>query len=101
MPAVSEIQVAPAGQMGVAVEGSSWGWPGPPVEPVLPALDVFNQQRRYIDVFNRGRASFDFSATASAPWLILSQSKGTINKERPVRASVDWHKVPQVSINAQ
>src|SRR5207245_2894521 len=33
MPAVSEIQVAPTGQMGVAVEGSSWGWPGAPAEP--------------------------------------------------------------------
>jgi hypothetical protein len=101
MPAVSEIQVAPAGQMGVAVEGSSWGWPGPPVEPVLPAFDVFNQQRRYIDVFNRGRASFDFSATASAPWIILSESKGTIDKERRVWVSVDWSKVSEVSTNGQ
>jgi len=99
MPAVSEIQVAPAGQMGVAVEGSSWGWPGAPVEPVLPAFDVFNQQRRYIDVFNRGRAPFDFSATASAPWIVLSESQGTIAKERRVWISVDWGKVAEVSTN--
>ncbi len=99
MPAVSEIQIVTAGQMGVAVEGSSWGWPGAPVEPVLPAFDVFNQQRRYIDVFNRGRAPFDFSATASAPWIVLSESQGTIDKERRVWVSVDWSKVPEVSTN--
>ncbi len=99
MPAVSEIQIVSAGQMGVAVEGSSWGWPGAPVEPVLPAFDVFNQQRRYIDVFNRGRAPFDFSATASAPWIVLSESQGTIDKERRVWVSVNWSKVPEVSTN--
>src|SRR5712691_2396549 len=99
MPAVSEIQIVSAGQMGVAVEGSSWGWPGAPVEPALPAFDVFNQQRRYIDVFNRGRAPFDFSATASAPWIVLSESQGTIAKERRVWVSVDWSKVPEVSTN--
>jgi hypothetical protein len=62
-------------------------------------FDVFNQQRRYIDVFNRGRAPFDFSATASAPWIVLSESQGTIAKERRVWVSVDWSKVPEVSTN--
>ena len=101
MPAVSEIQIAPKGEMGVAFEGSSWAWPSAPVEPVLPAFDVFNQQRRYIDVFNRGRGPFEFSLTASAPWITLSESKGTTDKDQRVWVSVDWSKVPEGSTSGQ
>jgi hypothetical protein len=43
----------------------------------------------------------DFSATASAPWIVLSESQGTIDKERRVWVSVDWSKVPDVSTNGQ
>ena len=41
--------------MGVAVEGSEAAWPGTTNGAVLPAFDAFNQQRHYIDVFNKGK----------------------------------------------
>ena len=53
-----------AAAMGVAIEGSAAAWPAATEEAVLPGFDVFNQPRRYIDVFNRGEAPFEFTATA-------------------------------------
>ena len=95
MPPVSEMAVPSVAEMGVAIEGSSLAWPGAAAEPALPAMDVFNQQHRYIDVFDRGHASFAFSAEASAPWLILNKSRGRIDKEQRLWVSVDWSKAPE------
>jgi hypothetical protein len=97
MPKVADIDIPAASSMGVAVEGSTSAWPGVSGEPALPPFDVFNQQRHYIDIFNRGRAPFSFSVTASAPWIVLSEAQGTIEKERRVWVSLDWNSVPEGS----
>jgi hypothetical protein len=97
MPAVKELEVPASAGMGVAVEGSASAWPGAQGEPVLPQFDVFNRPRRYIDVFNRGRAPFDFSATPSAPWIVLSTARGTVDREQRLWVSVDWRKAPKGS----
>jgi hypothetical protein len=94
VPAVEEIQLPAGAAMGVAIEGSAAAWPGAAEDAVLPPVDVFNRQRRYIDVFNKGKASFDFTATPGAPWITLSQGKGTVGKEQRLWVSVDWSKVP-------
>ncbi len=60
-------------------------------------FDSFNQQKRFIDVFNRGQAPFDFTASASAPWIILSSAGGKVEKESRVWVSIDWAKVPKES----
>jgi len=80
MPAVKEIELPDAASMGVDGEAG--------------AFDVFNKQRRYIDVFNKGKAPFDFTATASAPWITLSAAKGTVDKQQRLWVSVDWNKAP-------
>ena len=95
MPKVAEIAIPAAAQLGVAVEGSALAWPGSAGEPTLPPFDVFDQQRRYIDVFNRGREPFVFTATPSVPWIVVSESQGKIEKEKRVSVSVDWSKVPR------
>ncbi len=95
MPAVREIEVPAAAAMGVAIEGMAGAWPTAKVSPVLPGFDVFNQPRRYIDVFNRGKAPFEFTATATAPWILLSATKGTVEKEQRLWVSVDWNKAPR------
>lgn len=98
MPAVREIEVPAAAALGVAVEGSGSAWPGSPEEPILPRFDVFHQQRRYLDVFNRGRAPFAFSVTPGAPWIKVSASSGTIDRQQRLWVSVDWSKAPPGSI---
>jgi Gylcosyl hydrolase family 115 C-terminal domain len=59
---------------------------------VLPEFDVYNQQRRYVDVFNRGKADFDFTASASSPWIVLSADHGRIQKEQRIWVRIDWDK---------
>jgi len=92
-----EVRVPDAAAMGVSVEGSAAGWPGGPGDPVVPKFDVFNRQRRYVDVFNKGRLPFEFTATASASWIVLSTANGTVAKDARLWVSVDWSKVPQGS----
>jgi hypothetical protein len=94
MPAVKEIELPAGAAMGVAIEGSAATWPAATEQAILPGFDVFNQPRRYIDVFNRGNAPFEFTATPSAPWIVLSATKGTVEKEQRLWVSVDWSKAP-------
>jgi hypothetical protein len=97
MPKVARVPVPPAADMGVAVEGSSAAWPGASGEPALPEFDAFNQPSRFIDVFNRGQAPFEFSALASAPWIVLSAARGTVEKEQRIWVSIDWSTAPRGS----
>jgi hypothetical protein len=99
MPKVVELDIPAAAALGVAVEGSAAAWPGAPGEPMLPALDSFNQPRRFIDVFNRGKTPFEFSVIPSAPWIVVDSTRGTIEKEQRLWVSVDWLKAPKGSNN--
>jgi hypothetical protein len=94
MPAVREINLPEAAAMGVAVEGSADSWPSAKSDPALPAFDAFNQQRRYIDIFAKGTAPFQFSAAPSVPWISVSLPQGSIEKEQRLWVSVDWSKAP-------
>lgn len=95
MPQVIELNVPAEAKMGIAIEGSASAWPGAAGEPTLPQFDPFALQRRYVDIFNRGRAPFRFAATTSDPWIILSQTSGDIEKEHRVWVSIDWSKAPR------
>ena len=94
MPAVQEIQIPPAGEMGIAVEGSEEAWPGGAGGPVLPALSVYDDQHRYVDVFNRGRQSFGFSVEVSDPWLQVDVPRGTVDREQRIWVRARWNEVP-------
>jgi hypothetical protein len=80
--------------MGIALEGSDAAWPGAKDDAVLPQFDVFNRQRHYIDVFNKGKTPFDFTASAGDPWIVLSETKGAVEKDKRLWVSVDWSKAP-------
>jgi hypothetical protein len=99
MPEVKETEVPVAAGLGIAVEGSASAWPGNGTEPEpsLPVSDAYNQQRRYIDIFNRGRTPFAFTASASQPWIILSATQGTVGSDQRLWVSVDWRKAPKGS----
>jgi hypothetical protein len=91
MPKVATLEIPATASMGVAVEGSELVWPGAATEASLPPFDVFNRQRLYVDVFNRGKGSFGFTAVASAPWIVMSESKGRVEEEKRIWVSVDWN----------
>ena len=94
IPEVREIDVRDGAHMGVAVEGASL--PSPIESYVAPVLtfDVFNQQRRYIDVFRAGKEMFDFSAVASAPWIVVRPTRGNVDKDQRLWVTIDWDKAP-------
>ena len=89
---LAEIQVPDAAAMGVAGEGSET--PATNGEILLPQFDVFNQQHRYVDIFNKGRTPFEFSSFSDSPWITLSETNGLIEKEKRIWISVDWSKAP-------
>ena len=94
MPAVQEVQVPEKADMGIAVEGSAMPWLREFHESALPEFDVFNQQRRYIDIFKRGTIPFQFTAKPSAPWVIVSPANGTVDQDQRVWVSIDWSNAP-------
>ncbi|MBW8863448.1 MAG: glycosyl hydrolase 115 family protein, partial [Verrucomicrobia bacterium] len=104
---LTEVAVPDAATLGVAVEGNANAFTngGMVVEgsaetfkdgnAMLPSFDVFNQQRHWIDIFNKGRAPFDFAVVTSDPWIVLSETNGTVEKDKRLWISIDWTKVPQ------
>jgi hypothetical protein len=79
--------------MGVAVEGSETALVRGRAS--LPEFDVFNQQRHYIDIFNKGLTSFEFTSVASKPWIILDAAQGEVAKDRRIWVGIDWSKIPR------
>ncbi len=79
--------------MGAAVEGSEDAVSN--TTAALPQFDAFNQQRHYIDVFNKGKTAFSFTAKANDPWIVLSETKGMVDKDQRLWVSVDWKRAPK------
>ncbi|MGI4846132.1 MAG: glycosyl hydrolase 115 family protein [Janthinobacterium lividum] len=111
MPAVARLRLpepsAPGGiraadQMGVVVQGSQAVWPAYGLQHMrVPALDVFDRQPRYIELFNRSREPFDYAVKASHPWIRLSHAAGRVDKEQRILVDVDWNAVPTGSLEAE
>jgi hypothetical protein len=95
------LELPEGARLGVTVEGSTGAWPGTKEPAVLPSLELFGPQRRYLDVFNRGKTPFDFEIVSSQPWLLLSRSQGTVTNELRVWISVDWETAPAGWSNAE
>jgi hypothetical protein len=95
MPALKRIDVPKDAGLGVAIEGSREAWPAEDERAVLQDIDAFNRQRRYIDVFNLGQTPFQFAVSAGAPWIVVSQTSGTVDHDVRLWVSVDWDKAPK------
>jgi hypothetical protein len=104
MPRVDIIQVPDAADMGVAVveqnrpapqmgRGFPPGGFRPP-QPTLPTFDPYQRQTFHLDVYNRGRAPFPFTAKSDVPWLRVTPESGTITKDQRLAVSVDWARAP-------
>ena len=93
MPAVATVRVAGPAALGVAVEGSAGSWSAG-VAAALPPIDRFRRPARYVEIFNRGAGTLAFSATAAAPWILLSQPGGVVTNDQRIGVTVDWAKAP-------
>jgi hypothetical protein len=98
---LTQLQVGPEAKLGVAVQGATAAWPGAEAQPALPKFDALNQQRQFIDVFNRGLAPYSYAAVASAPWIVLSESRGLVEKDIRLWVTVDWNRAPKGSASGE
>lgn len=95
MPTVQRVQIPAAGEMGVALEGSTSFWPAQGGVARLPELSPFQAQPgRYIEVFNRGQGDFTFTATSPVPWVSVQPSSGNVDDEVRLWVTVDWGQAP-------
>lgn len=94
MPKLKEITLPQKTQMGVAIEGCNAFWTEGKADSLLPEMSVFNKQRDYIDLFNRGKKAFDYKIRTGKSWLKARPSKGKIDKIQRIWLSADWNHVP-------
>jgi hypothetical protein len=101
---LTETQVPDAAAMGVAVDASETAVTNGDIS--LPPFDVFNRQHCYVDVFNRGKTPFEFTATANKPWIRIGNFlpdgpryamsiNAKIEKDQRLMIDIDWDKEPK------
>ncbi|HTP12909.1 MAG TPA: glycosyl hydrolase 115 family protein [Bacteroidota bacterium] len=91
---LKELKLPQQASMGVAIEGSEQAWPDSSTTAILPEFDVFNDQKYFVEIFNRGTEAFSFSVRSSYPWIHISSTRGTVRKQSRLWVRVDWNAVP-------
>jgi len=94
LPELKEVTPLPGALLGVAIEGSKDAWPGAPAEAILPEFNPYQKLSHYIDVFSRGSTPVEFTLQAGEPWIRVTQSSGTIEKDLRIRVNIDWSHAP-------
>jgi hypothetical protein len=79
--------------MGVAVEGSEGSWPGAEGEPLLPRMG--RGDRRWVELFNRGKTPFAFTASTDRSWITFSARQGLIEQQTSLWVSIDRKRAPR------
>ncbi|HDR90460.1 MAG TPA: glycosyl hydrolase [Bacteroidetes bacterium] len=87
------IDIPDPASMGVAIEGSELVWPGAREEAILPVFDIFNRQKYFIDIFNRGKTPYTFSASSDTPWITIRPTEGTVETDRRIWIEADWERI--------
>lgn len=100
MPQIVRIQVPDKADMGVDVQDSDLTLPIPfwfrkKARVALPVFNPYNnQQKYYLDIFNRGEIPFHYQAKADKKWIQISQSDGEIKMQKRIWINVDWKHAP-------
>jgi hypothetical protein len=94
LPATLRITLQDKPAMAVAPEGSAAWWPLAKEAAVLPELNAWQNQPHYLEIFNRGRGSFAYTATTPVPWLKIDKPSGTVAEQERLWLSVDWAAAP-------
>lgn len=95
-PAVQRIDLPAGAEMGVAVDGSAAWWPHEQGPAVLPVFSPYQSQpAQYIEVFNRGRAPFDYRVRTGVSWLTADRVRGRVEQQDRITLRVDWARAPK------
>jgi len=98
MPPVSWIQVPEAGALGISSGDATPERSGQRFAWTLGTIDSVSRETRTLTLFNRGRTPVPYTAETSAPWIVASESQGTVGAdEQKIVIHVDWSKVPSDS----
>ena len=93
---LSEIEVPDSALLGVSLEGTDLSWPNSAEKPILPEFDIFNSRQHYIEIFNKGKISFEYSITTNVPWLSFSENKGNIGiKDKRILVNLNEAQLPK------
>jgi len=95
MPDVKTIDLPARLEMGIAVEGSALWWPAEKSNAVLPVFNVNDKQSHYLEIFDRGRAAFNFITKFTCPYISIVPAAGTITTQKRVWVKVNWAKAPK------
>ncbi|BAV08897.1 hypothetical protein FLA_4944 [Filimonas lacunae] len=94
MPEVRQIENSPAPAMGVAVEGNEQWFPNVTEKLTLPDFNTLLPDRHYIEIFNQGINSFDYTINTSHPWLQIDKPEGTVSSEQRIELTINAAAVP-------
>ncbi|MCF7956897.1 MAG: glycosyl hydrolase 115 family protein [Phycisphaerae bacterium] len=87
MPPVSWHSGNSAPEMKLAIEGGD--------AAKLPGISVYNNDKRFIDLYNTGNGVVHWEAKVSEDWIKLSETSGTTADEKRIWVTIDWKKAPK------
>ena len=89
MPPVETIEVPKPAQMGIFVEGIASN-KGIDSADTLPCFNPVYDQKYFVEIFNKGKESFNWKAASNQKWIKLSKSKGKVDTQERIFVSIDW-----------
>ncbi len=92
MPAVTTVHLSAKPQMGIALEESAAWWPDEQSYAALPRFYP-GQGGHYIDIFNRGRGSFNFAIKSLPSFVTAEPKSGIVTTEQRIWVNVNWQQV--------
>ncbi|MBD0724420.1 glycosyl hydrolase [Flavobacterium sp. L1I52] len=95
IPQTNTISIPEKAEMGIAIEGSTKWWPNSTEVTVLPEFSTFSNSVSYIDIFNRGSKSFNFTISTKSNWIQISKRKGTIDQQERIIVKINWKIAPK------
>ena len=87
MPPLSDFAGSGPANLNLALEGGD--------HRQLPDFSVYNQDQRFIDLYNSGTGSIAWHAAVSAPWIKLSATSGRLDHQTRIWAKIDWTLAPK------
>jgi len=87
MPPLSDYKGVGPASLNIALEGGS--------ADTLPDFSIYTKNRRFIDLFNSGTGTIQWSAHVSDDWVELSECSGSFQKEHRLWVTIDWSKAPK------
>ncbi|GGD75647.1 glycosyl hydrolase 115 family protein [Maribacter cobaltidurans] len=95
IPETIKIDPSDNAEMGLTISNSEDWWSGDNEDAVLPIFDPVNNQEYFVEIFNRGKKSFEFDIKKDAEWIKLSETIGNLQDQKKISVTIDWKKAPK------